>query len=302
MAEFHFEKLVIVGVGLIGGSLACALRRGGARGRIVGVGRTTAAVQRALELGVIDAGAGLDDAALPALLAGADLVLLATPVAQIGPVLTRIAPHLPVDAVLTDAGSTKVEPVAAARAALGARFTRFVPAHPIAGGERSGVDAAVPDLFEGCNVMLCPLPETRPEAIMRVAGMWRAAGARIREMPPERHDRVFSAVSHLPHLLAFAFLDMLLDSDDRELKFDLAGGGFRDFTRIAASNPEMWRDICLSNRRALLADIDAFAAVLEHVRAAIDAGDGAALDPLFDRARTARAGWGRTYAPNGGGK
>ncbi|NPT46710.1 prephenate dehydrogenase/arogenate dehydrogenase family protein [Paraburkholderia sp. 1N] len=298
VAAFSFNKLVIFGVGLIGGSLARALRERGERGEaagartVIGAGRSSASTARALELGVIDGSAALsDDAALRAALSGADIVLLAAPVAQTQPLLERIAPFLDADTIVTDAGSTKSDVVASARAALGARIGQFVPGHPIAGREASGPDAALPDLYVNRNVVLCPLPENAPEAVERVAAMWRATGACVRDMTPEQHDRVLASVSHLPHVLSFALVEQILNSPDAALKFSFAAGGFRDFTRIAASSPEMWRDVCVANRVALLNELDAYTAVLARLRAAIDAADGAALEAVFARSRTARTEW-----------
>jgi prephenate dehydrogenase len=293
VAAFSFNKLVIFGVGLIGGSLARALReRAGLTGRVVGVGRSLASVERARELGVIDEAAALDDdAALARALEGADIVLIAAPVAQTGPLLARIAPFLDAHTVVTDAGSTKSDVVAAARAALGARAAQFVPGHPIAGRESSGVDAALPELYVQRNVVLCPQPDNAPDAVERVAAMWRATGANVHRMSEAQHDRVFASVSHLPHVLSFALVDQILDAPDAELKFSFAAGGFRDFTRIAASSPEMWRDVCLANRTALLAELDAYTDVLARFRAAIEASDGAALEAAFARSRIARTEW-----------
>ncbi|OAJ57581.1 prephenate dehydrogenase [Paraburkholderia ginsengiterrae] len=295
VAAFSFNKLVIFGVGLIGGSLARALReRGEAEGgrKVIGVGRSPASTERAAELGVIDGAAALnDDAALRDALSGADFVLLAAPVAQTQSLLERIGPFLDLGTIVTDAGSTKSDVVAAARAALGARVGQFVPGHPIAGRESSGVDAALPDLYVGRNVVLCPLPENAPEAVERVAAMWRATGALVRNMAPEQHDRVFASVSHLPHVLSFALVEQILNSPDAALKFSFAAGGFRDFTRIAASSPEMWRDVCVANRVALLDELDAYTAVLARLRAAIESADGATLEAVFARSRVARTEW-----------
>ncbi|MFM0212503.1 prephenate dehydrogenase/arogenate dehydrogenase family protein [Paraburkholderia sediminicola] len=298
VAAFSFNKLVIFGVGLIGGSLARALRERGERGEatgaraVIGVGRSSASTARALELGVIDGSAALnDDAALRAALSGADIVLLAAPVAQTQPLLERIAPFLDADTIVTDAGSTKSDVVASARAALGARIGQFVPGHPIAGREASGPDAALPDLYVNRNVVLCPLPENASVAVERVAAMWRATGACVRDMTPEQHDRVLASVSHLPHVLSFALVEQILNSPDAALKFSFAAGGFRDFTRIAASSPEMWRDVCVANRVALLDELDAYTAVLARLRAAIDTADGAALEAVFARSRIARTEW-----------
>lgn len=301
MAGFSFNKLVIFGVGLIGGSLARALReRGDVAGArtVIGVGRTPASTARALELGVIDASAALaDDAALQAALSGADFVLLAAPVAQTQPLLERIAPFLDADTIVTDAGSTKSDVVAAARAALGERIGQFVPGHPIAGRESSGVDAALPDLYVGRNVVLCALPENAPAAVERVVALWRATGALVHEMSAGQHDRVFASVSHLPHLLSFALVEQILNSPDAALKFSFAAGGFRDFTRIAASSPEMWRDICVANRAALLDELDAYTEVLARLRAAVEAADGAALEAVFARSCVARTEWQEQRAP-----
>jgi prephenate dehydrogenase len=293
VAAFSFNKLVIFGVGLIGGSLARALReRAGATGEVVGVGRSMKSVERALELGVIDSAVLLDDdRALELALRDSDFVLIAAPVAQTEPLLRRIAPFLDPRTIVTDAGSTKNDAVAAARAALGERAEQFVPGHPIAGRESSGVDAALPDLYVDRNVVLCPLPENAPDSVERVAAMWRATGASVHRMPPEQHDGVFAAVSHLPHVLSFALVEQILEAPDAALKFSFAAGGFRDFTRIAASSPEMWRDVCIANRAALLTEIDAYTNVLARFRQAIDASDGAALEAAFERSRVARSEW-----------
>ena len=295
MTRFTFDKLVIFGVGLIGGSLARALRErdGVARaGSIVGVGRSRASAERARTLGVVDEVAALDDEAqLSAALADADFVLLAAPVAQTLPLLARIAPFLSAKTIVTDAGSTKSDVVAAARAALGERIAQFVPGHPIAGRESSGVEAALPDLYVGRNVVLCPLPENRLGDVARVEALWRATGALVSTMEVEQHDRVLASVSHLPHLLSFALVERILSAPDAALKFSFAAGGFRDFTRIAASSPEMWRDVCLANRDALVEELDGYTAVLAQLRAAIVAGDGATLEAVFARSREARTQW-----------
>jgi prephenate dehydrogenase len=308
VTAFSFDKLVIFGVGLIGGSLARALREPAdapSGGRIVGVGRRRASAERARELGVVDDVAALDDdCELAAALAGADLVLLAAPVAQTRALLERIAPFLDERTIVTDAGSTKSDVVAAARAALGPRVTQFVPGHPIAGRESSGVEAALPDLYVGRNVVLCPLPENRPADVARIDALWRATGARVSTMSHEQHDRVFASVSHLPHLLSFALVEQILNAPDAALKFSFAAGGFRDFTRIAASSPEMWRDVCLANRDALIDELDGYLTVLAGLRAAIVAGDGETLETVFARSREARAQWqergGRASAPSAG--
>lgn len=281
-----YEKLAIIGVGLIGGSAALALRQAGQTGRVVGVGRDDESLQQAVNLGVIDQAAGLEDA-----VRDADLILLATPVGQFPALMQRmdgvIAPH----AVITDAGSTKRDVVEAARQHLATRLSRFVPAHPIAGAEKSGVTAARAELFTGKNVVLTPLDETDDDATQKTSAFWQACGARLTEMTVETHDRIFAAVSHLPHLLAFALVDNIARRSNAEQIFGFAAGGFRDFSRIAGSSPEMWRDISLANRDALLAEIDAFQAELTLIRKLLAESDGPALEALFHNARDARNTW-----------
>lgn len=283
----RFERVAVIGVGLIGGSFALALKAANACGRVVGAGRNPQNLGRALERGVIDAVAG---SALEAA-RDADLVLVAVPVAQTATVLTSIAQALAPDSVITDAGSTKRDVVAAARAALGGRFTRFVPGHPIAGAEHSGAAAAQADLFRGKRVVLAPLAETAPDALARAEAAWQACGARLFRMSPQEHDAVFAAVSHLPHLLAYALVHDIAGRADSAQLFGYAASGFRDFTRIASSDPEMWRDICLANRDALLAELDRYAGELSALRPMIERGDGDALERVFAEARAARERW-----------
>jgi len=291
---FSFNKIVIFGVGLIGGSLALALRRAGWTGTVVGVGRTATSLDRARELGVIDEALALNDPdVFRAAATGADCIICAAPVAQTLPLLQGLAPWLAPHAVVTDVGSTKSDAVAAARLALGAKVGQFVPAHPIAGREASGVDAALADLYAGRNVVLCPLPENAAASVASVAAMWTATGANVTQMGAAEHDAVFAAVSHLPHMLAFSFLEHILRSADSAHKLDYAGSGFRDFTRIAAASPEMWRDISMANRVALLEEIDGYRTVLDELRGLIAAGDEAAMSALFARASAARSAWGR---------
>lgn len=283
----RFDRLAVIGVGLIGGSAALALRRAGKVGRVVGIGRGRANLERALALGIIDEIA-VDVAAG---VTGADAVLVAVPVAQFGPVLVAVREAMSAGALVTDAGSTKQDVVAAARASLGSRLSRFVPAHPIAGAERVGADAAREALFDGRNVVLTPLPGTDPDALEAVEALWRACGARVSRMTPAEHDAVFAAVSHLPHVLAYTLVAMIAGRPDAGRLFGYAAGGFRDFTRIASSSPEMWRDICLANRESLVAEIDAYGAALQGLRALVASADGAGLEHLFAESRTARDAW-----------
>ncbi|WP_324781221.1 prephenate dehydrogenase [Thiobacillus sedimenti] len=279
------DTLAVVGTGLIGGSFALALKQAGAVREVLGVGRNPARLALARELGVIDRAADWAEAAQ------ADCVLLALPVGETEAALKQLLPHLKPGAVVTDAGSTKAEVVAAARAVLGARSADFVPGHPIAGSERSGPGAARADLYHGKRVVLTPLAETRADAAATVRALWEAAGAEVETLDAAQHDRIFAAVSHLPHLAAFALVDDLAQRADRDTFFRFAASGFRDFTRIAGSSPDMWRDIALANREALLAELDAYVDALQTLRAAVDARDGQALHTIFSRAREARENW-----------
>lgn len=285
-------KLVIIGVGLIGGSFALAMKRAGLVGQVVGVGRSLDNLNRAIELGVIDA-ASQDPAQA---VAGADLVMVATPVGQMGRVFDAIAPVLPREAIVTDAGSTKGDVAQLMRAHLPEHLAYCVPAHPIAGSDRSGAAAAQYGLFEQRRVVLTPLDATLPEAAEAVGQWWQASGARVFSMRADEHDAVFASVSHLPHLLAFAYVEMVANKTDAARCFDFAATGFKDFTRIAGSHPEMWRDISLANRDALLADLRAYQAGLAQLTQWVEAGDGAALEQMFQHAREARVQWAQRFA------
>jgi prephenate dehydrogenase len=289
-----FGRVVVYGPGLIGGSFALALKAAGAVGEVVGFGRTQAALEKARALGVIDRiGAAGDEAEA---IAGADLVLIATPVAQMHAIMQRIAPYLGAQTIVTDGGSTKSDVVAAARAAFGSKISQFVPAHPIAGAENSGPEAATATLYQGKRVVIAALPENPPSAVERVRAAWRLCGGQIFELPPEVHDRVFAAVSHLPHLLSFALVHDLAVREDSELYFSFAASGFRDFTRIAASHPEMWRDICLANREALLGELTRYQDELDRMKTALATANGAELEAAFDLAQTARRAWAKTQS------
>jgi prephenate dehydrogenase len=283
-------KLVVLGVGLIGGSFALALREAGLVGTVVGVGRGRANLEAARSLAIIDRLVTLEGEWSDEL-GDADLVLVAAPVAQYPQLLAALASRLGPRTIVTDAGSTKQDVIAAARAALGAALSRFVPAHPIAGTEHSGAAAAFPTLFRDRNVVLTPIPETDRDAAASVAALWKACGGRVRLLDPAAHDRIFAAVSHLPHLLAFGLVEAFAARPDAQDIFRFAASGFRDFTRIAASSPEMWRDISLANRDALLAEVTAYRAQIDRLAAMIAAGDGAALEAVFARARAARREW-----------
>nr|ABZ07601.1 putative Prephenate dehydrogenase [uncultured marine microorganism HF4000_ANIW137K11] len=227
--------------------------------------------------------------------------MIATPVAQIASILERIAPHLEENTIVTDAGSTKAEIVEQAHRILGEAASRFVPGHPIAGAEKSGPSAAQATLYQNKKVILTPCAHTDPAAIQAIHELWLSTGAIVRQMSPAEHDTVFAAVSHLPHLLAFALVDELAARPDADQFFEFAASGFRDFTRIAGSSPEMWRDISLANRTALLQELDHYQASLARLRQTLEQGNAASLQAIFERASHARNAWAeRTQSAQGG--
>jgi prephenate dehydrogenase len=280
------KQLTIIGVGLIGGSLARALRAAGYVQEVVGVGRSLASLQQAVTLGVVDR----IETSLSRAASDADMLVLASPVGAMPGVFAAIAPYLSAKTVITDVGSVKGSITEAARAHLGARFPRFVPGHPLAGRESSGVAASLADLFRGQRVILTPTAETDAAAVQAVDGMWRAAGAKVVSMPVAEHDAILAATSHLPHLLAYALVDQLAQAPAARRVFDYIGNGFRDMTRIAASDPVMWRDICLANRAALLQAISDYRGQLDRLAQAIEQADGAKLEAFFTRAQSQRTG------------
>jgi prephenate dehydrogenase len=278
-------RLAVIGVGLIGGSFALALKQARRVTQVVGAGRSQANLRQALERGAIDAIAA--DAAAAA--RDADVILLAAPVAQFHEIFASLI--LKPGAIVTDAGSTKRDVIAAARRALGARVAQFVPGHPVAGAEKSGAAAASADLFRGRRVVLTPLAENASSDVEKIAALWSACGARVARMDAEQHDRVLAAVSHLPHLLAFALVHEVAQRANAEQLFSYAAGGFRDFTRIASSHPEMWRDISVANRDLLVCEMEKYEEKIRAVKALLKAGDGAGLERLFAEAREARDQW-----------
>jgi prephenate dehydrogenase len=285
-----FNKIVIFGVGLIGGSVALALKKLPNPPQIIGVGRSEQSLQEALSLGLIDQ--AVTDIA--SALENADLVLIAAPVAQTPAILRTIRPHLAAQTVITDAGSTKSDVMAYAQAELGDQFNQFVGGHPIAGAEKSGPGAAMADLYIGKNVILTPAESTSPQALQKVAALWQQCGAIVSNMRAQEHDSVFAAVSHLPHLLAFALVEDLAKRDNAELLFKFAASGFRDFTRIAGSHPEMWRDIALANKQALLHELNMYQQAVTEMKTLLENNDDEGLFNLFEHASLARNAWAKS--------
>ncbi|MEJ2465707.1 MAG: prephenate dehydrogenase/arogenate dehydrogenase family protein [Candidatus Thiodiazotropha sp.] len=278
------EKLAIIGVGLIGGSVALALREAGVVREVVGCGRSEANLIQAQELGILDH--YTHDVAEA--VQGADMVLLAVPLGAMRETLTAMRDHLKPDAVVTDAGSVKGSVVDDLRAVFGEVPDYFVPGHPIAGTERSGAEAAFAALYRNRRVILTPLPETDRQAVEAVEQMWRHCGAEIMQMSVTHHDEILAATSHLPHMLAFSLVDSLARLKENDEIFRYAAGGFRDFTRIASSNPVMWRDICLANQQALGGMLTRFADELHELASILERGDGEGLLEIFERAKQAR--------------
>lgn len=298
------NKVVIFGVGLIGGSFALALKQHAAVKQIVGVGRSQLSLERALALGIVDSicishshescdssDALGDSASLAAALDGADLVLIAAPVAQTESILARIYPHLQTSTIVTDAGSTKSDVVASARRALHDKIAQFVPAHPIAGREENGPEAALAGLYQGKKLVIAAMPENTPAALELVAAAWRCCGAVPYYLSAAEHDNVFAAVSHLPHLLAYALVDQIAHQPTADIRFQFAASGFRDFTRIAGSSPEMWRDISLANRTALLDELALYQQQLQRLQHDLQEENGEALLAMFSSAQQARQRW-----------
>ncbi|MFA5489807.1 MAG: prephenate dehydrogenase/arogenate dehydrogenase family protein [Candidimonas sp.] len=279
--------VAIVGVGLIGGSFAAALKAAGRVQRVLGVGRNRKSLLRAQTLGLIDEIATLEQAAEQA-----DVILLATPVGTMLALLKQLAPHLRPGTLVTDAGSTKQNVVDAAREGLAGKAAQFIPAHPIAGAENTGPDAADPGLYRGRTVILTPLDENSPSSRSAITRVWEQCGARVISMAADAHDTILASVSHLPHFLSSVFMWQVASAADSDMRLTLAGSGFRDFTRIAAGSPEMWRDIFLANRSAVLAELDDVRACLDKARQALQDEDGQALYDILDKAALARRFWG----------
>lgn len=286
-----FNKVILIGVGLIGGSFALSLKKAKAVAHIVGLDRHVTSLEVAKQLGIIDSAVDSFSEDLASVIADADLILMATPVAQTAKILAAIYPHLQSHTIITDAGSTKADVVAAARRELKEKIAQFVPAHPIAGREKNGPEAALPDLYVGKKTVITRLPENTDESVRLVEQAWQLCGAIIHHLSAEEHDQVFASVSHLPHLLAYTLVADIAAKPHADRLFQYAASGFRDFTRIAGSSPEMWRDISVANRDALLQELDSYTEQLAVLRAHLQNADAAAMEAIYRRAQEARLNW-----------
>lgn len=282
-----FEQLGLIGCGLMGGSFALALKRAGLVKRVVGYSKSPSTTERARQLGVIDVEA---PSALLAV-SGADIVLLAVPVAATEATLKAIRHLVTRDMLIMDVGSTKRDVIDAARRVLRENVGAFVPCHPIAGKEASGVEHADPELYANRQLIITPIERTQVSHLNKAREVWEALGCQVQQMSPEAHDAAFAAVSHLPHLIAFALVNGIAAQPHGQDFLSLAGPGFRDFTRIAASDPKMWRDILLANRQELIEQTQVFQQTLQAMQSLIEAGNGEALEELIAQASQVRADW-----------
>ena len=279
----NYGTVTIVGVGLIGASLGLALKKAGVVTKVLGVGRSKTNLDQAQKMGAIDGVVDLVGAAKQS-----DVIVLCIPVAQMRSAFEVIEPHLEPRTMITDAGSTKGDVILAAKEVLGKKVCQFVPAHPIAGGAQHGASAAKADLFQGKHTIICPLQENSPQDTALITGFWETVGSTVKKIGSVQHDAIYAAVSHLPHLLSYALMASVVNSEDADQKLDHVGAGFKDFTRIAASSPEMWRDICLGNRTAILKELDQYLLIVNHMRKLVAEGDGTGLEKLFNQASRAR--------------
>ena len=286
MDKFYIDRIAIVGVGLIGGSVASRLKRQHSVGEIIGVGRGQQNLEHALDAGLIDVAVTDVRDALDA-----NMILIAVPVRQVESVLNKIRTGRNEKILITDVGSTKGDFAKLAREIIPDRLGYVVPGHPIAGSEKTGSRAADPELFDDKNVILCPLEETYDEAVSAVKGLWDSCGARVVTMPEAAHDKIFSAVSHLPHVVSYCLVEMMNRRSDASELFDFAAGGFRDFSRIAGSSSEMWTDICRANRTHILEDLEAFIGNLKNIQGLLRSEDFEAIERIFNDASTARNNW-----------
>jgi prephenate dehydrogenase len=286
MSTNQLGAVSIVGVGLIGASLGLALKGAGVVREVIGVGRSSANLDQAKKMGAIDRVADLAEA-----VQSSQWVVLCVPVAQMRSIFAQLEPHLGSNTLITDAGSTKCDVILAAKEVLGKKVCQFVPAHPIAGGAQHGAAAARADLFQGKQTIICQLQENSAADIALVEEFWKALGSNIKRISAVQHDAIYAAVSHLPHILSYALMASVLNSEDAEQKLGHAGAGFRDFTRIAASSPEMWRDICIANKQAILKELDQYLSITQRLREMIAKEDANGLEKVFQKASQARQKW-----------
>ena len=284
MSEKIIQRLCIIGVGLIGGSLARALKKAGAVGEVIGVSRDVTHLKKAEKLGVIDS----FETDIAAAVKGCDMVVLAVPLGAMQSVFEKIAPVITSEMIITDVGSAKASVIKSAKTVFNPLPETLVPGHPIAGTEKSGVEASFAELYENRRIIITPLETSSNVAIEKVRNMWQACGAEVVETTVEHHDEVLAATSHLPHMLAYSLVDTLAKMDSKNEIFDFAAGGFRDFTRIASSDPDMWHDICLANSDALVKMIKRFSDDLQQLSNAIEKNDSVYLRETFSRAKKAR--------------
>ena len=286
MSTNQLGVVSIVGVGLIGASLGLALKGAGVVREVIGVGRSSANLDQAKKMGAIDRVADLAEA-----VQSSQWVVLCVPVAQMRSIFAQLEPHLGSNTLITDAGSTKSDVILAAKEVLGKKVCQFVPAHPIAGGAQHGAAAARADLFQGKQTIICQLQENSAADVALVEEFWKALGSNIKRISAVQHDAIYAAVSHLPHILSYALMASVLNSEDAEQKLGHAGAGFRDFTRIAASSPEMWRDICIANKQAILKELDQYLSITQRLREMIAKEDADGLEKVFQKASLARQQW-----------
>ncbi|AXF84620.1 Prephenate dehydrogenase [Ephemeroptericola cinctiostellae] len=287
------NSLLLIGAGLIGGSLTLALKHAGVVRHVIGSGRSATVMDEAVRLGVVDVAVYRDTPEFIHAVKTADVIVLAMPVGQTRAVCELIAPHIQPDTLITDVGSTKTSVYNDAHAALGDKIAQFVLAHPIAGREVNGPAAALADLYVNKKVMICPHAHNHTADIDTIAALWQATGANVYELSLAAHDEIFAAVSHLPHVLAYALMNHVADSDLSTDKFAMAGAGFRDFTRIAAASPEMWRDVCLANKDAILAELDGYLKHAQELREMIAVENSDEMLELFKKASSKRLAWGK---------
>ena len=286
VANVAFNKVVLIGVGLIGASLGLALKNKKKAQSLVGCGRSQSNLDAALHIGAIDSIGSFEKD-----ICDADLIIISVPVSKTQKILEGVLPHLQPSTLIMDVGSTKSDVIAAAKLALGEKVGQFIPAHPIAGGAKHGAFAAQEDLFLDRQVVLCPIQENTKVATDRIEALWAQLGSNIYKMSAVQHDAIFATVSHLPHLLSYALMLQVTNAEDASLKFRHAGAGFRDFTRIAGSSPEMWRDISIANRASILKELDSYQQILDRMRTALQESDGELLEKMFTQASLSRNNW-----------